>query len=56
MSFNVIRENKVLAKASKFTILLQTNNEDPDETPYKAAFYQGLYYLLRQKQLFRIET
>ena len=26
------------------------NSEDPDEMPHKVAFYQGLHYLLRQKQ------
>ena len=26
------------------------NSEDPDEMPHKAAFHQGLHYLLRYKQ------
>ena len=25
------------------------NSEDPDEMPHKAAFHQGLHYMLRQK-------
>ena len=27
------------------------NSENPDEIPNKAAFHQGLHYLLKQKNL-----
>ena len=46
----LIKYNVNRLKTRKLKMDILTNSEDPDEMPHNAAFHQGLYCFLRQKQ------